>query len=354
MALPDLAAPAPGRLRVARFESAADLARWDAYVLPRTATITDLAAWRRVLAQAYGIEAHFLGCERDGALAGALALFEIRHPLFGHYLTTAPFGNDGGFHHDDDAARDALLDEAAALAARRRVRYLVIRTREPVLPGLTVQSAYQAAVLDLEGGADAVWARLPSKTRNQVRRGQKEGFTLARGPGELGAFFDVFHRHMRDLGSPAHARRFHEAIAEHLGDRAEFLVVRDGRALVAGALLFQVNGTAMNLHTVALRQYNRRCPNYLVYWEMIQRSCAAGARWFDMGRSRVGSPQMQFKANWGVREVPLHYHFLLRGLAAPPDLDPRNPSFRLATTVWQRLPVALTRLVGPRLITGLA
>ena len=152
---------------------------------------------------------------------------------------------------------------------------------------------------------------MPSKARNQVRRGEHEGFSLATGHDQLGAFFDVFQRHMRDLGSPAHGARFYESIVEHLGEHADFLVVREGNALVGGALLFQLNGTAMNLQTVALRAWNRRCPNYLLYWKIIESSCAAGSRWLDMGRSEAGSSNLAFKANWGSRELTLRYNYLL-------------------------------------------
>lgn len=350
----DPASPILERIRVAVVTTEADAGLWDAYVESRTATVTDLSAWSLVIAEAYGIRSHLLVARAGAEIVGVLGLHEIRHPVFGHYLTTAAFGNDGGFHYDRAAARDALLEEAGLLAERLRVAYLVIRSREERLPGLQADSSYVAAELDLSEGAEAVWARLPSKTRNQVRRGRKEGFTVSSGPDQIDAFFDVFHEHMRDLGSPAHSRRYYRSIQDHLGERADFLVVRDGATVVAGALLFRVNGTAMNMHTVALRKFNRRCPNYLLYWTMIERSCAHGCRRFDMGRSRADSPQLQFKSNWGTTELPLHYHFLLQTLQAPPDLDPRNPRFRLATAVWQRLPLWVTRLVGPRLIPGVA
>src|SRR3954468_16976893 len=89
-----------------------DAAAWDAYVEPRTATVTDLAAWRRVVREAYGLVGHALVATDSGSMVGSLALFEIKHPIFGHYLTTAPFGNDGGLHFSTDAARDALVEEA--------------------------------------------------------------------------------------------------------------------------------------------------------------------------------------------------------------------------------------------------
>src|SRR5262249_17995427 len=90
-------------------------ARWDAYVAPRARAVTDLAGWRRVLHDAYGLKAHFLAAVRDDRICGTLGLFEIRHPIFGHYLTTAPYGNDGGLHADHDEARDALVAHAQDL-----------------------------------------------------------------------------------------------------------------------------------------------------------------------------------------------------------------------------------------------
>ncbi len=326
---------------------------WDAYVGSRTGTVTDLAAWRRVVHDAYGLTAHFLAAVEGERWVGALGLFEVRHPIFGHYLSTAAFGTDGGLHADGETARSALVAEARALAVRLNVEYLLIRTRDAEIDGFAVDRHYRTAVVELAEGAETLWAQLPKKTRNQVRRGQKEGFTLATGPAQQGAFFDVFHQHMRDLGSPAHGRAFYDAIVRHLGDRSEFLVVRDGPELVAGALLFRTNGTAMNLHTVALRRFNTRCPNYLLYWTMLEMSAGCGCTRFDMGRSEAGSANLQFKSNWGAREEVLYYNYFLVRARAVPYIDPRNPRYRLVIALWRKMPLVLTRALGPHLIKGL-
>jgi serine/alanine adding enzyme len=159
---------------------------------------------------------------------------------------------------------------------------------------------------------------------------------------------------MRDLGSPAHSMRFYESIVEHLGEHADFFVVRDGEKPVAGALLFRINGTAMNLHTVALRGFNPRCANYLLYWRMIEASCASGCRWLDLGRSEADSSNLRFKSNWGAQELALYYNYFLVKSKAVPYLHPRNPKFRLAIACWKRTPLFVTKRVGPHLIAGLA
>lgn len=341
-------------LRIVRVADSEMARQWAAYVTPRTRSVFDLLEWTRVLADAYGIDSHLLAALSGDRVVGTLGLAEIKHPVFGHYLTTAAFDTDGGLYFDDTPARDALTAEARSLATRLGVSYLLIRTREAVLDGYQIDRRYRTAVVDLDGGPDAVWERLPSKTRNQVRRGMKEGFTVESGLAQRDAFFEVFHRHMRDLGSPAHSPTFYTAITEQLGDRADFMTVREGSTIVSGALLFWINGTAMNLHTVSLREYNRRCPNYLIYWRMIEASCARGCRTLDMGRSEADSPTLAFKLNWTPGDILLDYNYFLVKAKEIPFLNPRNPKFRLATTAWRRLPVAMTKMIGPRLISGLA
>ena len=90
--------------------------RWNEYVEPRASSVTELFAWRRVLDEVYRIPSYFLAIEDSGLIVGTLGLFEIKHPLFGHFLTTAAFSNDGGFHYENILASDLLVTEAKRLA----------------------------------------------------------------------------------------------------------------------------------------------------------------------------------------------------------------------------------------------
>lgn len=342
-------------MRIERLTDDVGGKRWDAWVAPRARTVTDLYAWSVIVRETYGVDSYLLVAVDDqDHIQGALALYEVRHRLLGHFLLTAPFANDGGLHFDTVEARDALIEECRRICTERRASHVVIRARDDV-PGLINDHRYQSAVVNLQGGASALWSRLPSTTRNQVRRGQKEGFSIQVGPDQIEPFHRVFHTHMRELGTPAHALRYYRSIAQHLGEeRARFIVVRDGSELVAGALLFVVNDTAANIHTVSLRAYNRRCPNYLLYWHMLETSCQAGCTRFDMGRSVEGSSNVRFKENWKPEIAPLSYGHYLRTLRDVPFADPRNPRYSIPIEVWKRLPLVVTRSVGPHLITGLA
>src|SRR5438046_9703572 len=83
--------------------------------------------------------------------------------------------------------------------------------------------------LELPATAGALWDQLNAKVRNQVRKGQKGGFTVHWGGAELlDEFYDVFSRNMRDLGTPAFGRRLFAAVLRQFPDQSELCVVRDG------------------------------------------------------------------------------------------------------------------------------
>ena len=335
-------------------ESPDDEDRWRSYVLPRATSVTDTLGWRAILWNAYRIEGYLFVALEDETTVGALGLYRIKHPIFGHYLTTAPFATDGGFFADTADAARTLCATARRLADELDVDYLLIRTREGPLDNFEVERRYVSAVVDL-AAPDELWdSVIPAKTRNQVRKGRKSGFTVAAGPDEMEALFHVVHRHMRDLGSPCHSRQYYDCILRELPECTDVIVVGTKTEVVAGALIFYVNETAVNIHAVALRAYNRLCPNYLLYWTMLERAYAAGCHAFDMGRSLEGGSQTDFKRNWNPRIVSLSYNYYLRKCRRIPFLDPRNKTYAAAVSTWRRLPLKLTESIGHCLIRGLA
>ena len=95
---------------------------------------------------------------------------------------------------------------------------------------------------------------------------------------------------------------------------------------------------------------NRQATNNYMYFDLMRWAHEQGRRWFDFGRSRIGSGSYEFKAHWGMEEVALPYEMLLVKRKELPHLSPANPRFKLAIALWRRLPLGLTRAIGPHLI----
>ena len=91
----------------------------------------------------------------------------------------------------------------------------------------------------------------------------------------------------------------------------------------------------------------------LLYWSVLQYAVREGYRLFDFGRSTVGAGTYRFKKQWGAEPEQLHWHYCLPPGADMPALNPQNPKFRLATKVWQHLPLGIANLLGPRIVRNL-
>ena len=84
-----------------------------------------------------------------------------------------------------------------------------------------------------------------------------------------------------------------------------------------------------------------------MYWDLMCRASARGIRVFDYGRSKKGTGSYSFKKNWGFEPEELYYEYHLVKASTVPDINPLNPKYRLFIGMWKRLPLSLSRLIGP-------
>ena len=82
------------------------------------------------------------------------------------------------------------------------------------------------------------------------------------------------------------------------------------------------------------------------------RSIERGQPVFDFGRSTPDGPTYRFKKQWGAEPSPACWQYCVRQ-GAVDEVRPEGGKFGLAIRVWQRLPVWLTRQIGPAIVRGI-
>jgi hypothetical protein len=90
----------------------------------------------------------------------------------------------------------------------------------------------------------------------------------------------------------------------------------------------------------------------LLYWSLLERAAQRCQETFDFGRSSPDSNTCRFKKQWGAVPEPAEWQYHLRAGSAA-DMRPENPRYRLLIRLWKRLPLWLTRLIGPRIVRGI-
>lgn len=326
-------------------------AEWNAFVRQApNSSHHHLYEWRGIMEREYGHECPYLAA-RDGAgaLLGVLPLVRVRSALFGHYLVSMPFVNYGGPVGSDVAVR-ALAAAAARRATRDGAGLLELRSRVEQPIDLPVSHRKITVVLDIPSdGSDALFRRLDSKVRSQVRRPAKEGVSYRFGSDQADPFFEVFARHMRDLGTPAQPRALFRALRDVFGDSVWFGCAWLGDVPIACGCGFWWRDEFEMTWASSLRAFNRTSANMGLYWAFLERAAENGVRTFNFGRCTPGGGTHRYKKQWGGRDETLWWYQLSRrsGASTP---SPEEGAFSWGPRLWRKLPVPIATALGPRIV----
>jgi FemAB-related protein (PEP-CTERM system-associated) len=325
---------------------------WDAYVSRHPeASAYHVFGWREIISKAFGHETRYLTAQSPEGIRGVLPLVLFRSRIFGRFVVSMPFLNYGGVLADSPEAAEALVAAAVDETRRAGATYLELRHTRQLFPRLQAKRHKVAMAVALQSSEDAQWQAIDRKVRNQVRKGQKSGLRIAQGGAELlGAFYAVFARNMRDLGTPVYGIGWFREILRGFPDASRLFVVYAGLQPVAGSFVLWHRSTIEVPWASALREFNPQCANVLMYWEMLRFAVERGFRTFDLGRSTPGEGTFHFKRQWGAEPRELVWEYWTADGGALPDLSPKNPKFERAIAAWRRLPVGVTRVLGPPVV----
>jgi FemAB-related protein (PEP-CTERM system-associated) len=337
-------------------ELASELPRLETYMIRAGTPLSRHPGWPLILARGLGHVPYCLEARsQSGRTQGLLCLSYMRSLIFGRFLVSLPYLNYGGIIADDESIARRLVDRAVVLADSLNVRYLELR-HEHGLEHPALGHKLNAKVnmhLTLPATAEQLWDGLSCKVRNQIRKGEKHGLEVVWGGRELlPEFYSVFSHNMRDLGTPVYSWRLFRSMFEQFPERVEFCSLRLGAVPVAAAVLLHGWGITEVPSASSLRAHNHTCANMLMYWHLLKRAVERRQDVFDFGRCSPDGNTFRFKKQWGaVPRFTEWQYYVRRGTIG--ELNPYNPRYLRYVQRWQRLPVWLTRLLGPLIVRGI-
>jgi serine/alanine adding enzyme len=335
---------------VLRVVDCEDAQTWNEFVESAPAsTFCHQYGWKRIMHDVLGHETIYRAAvDETGAVRGVLPIVRVRS-LLGHYLISLPFLNDGGPLGSDSAQR-LLVENAASEAEKSGAELLELRARF-VVPG-PLKPVYRkiSVHLTLPRSRDEFWAKtLRAKVRAQAKRPAKDGMTFRSSAGEIEAFYKVFARNMRDLGTPVLPKAFFERAVAEFGSSVVFATVysAEGDPVAAACCLVWKNEMEVTWAS-SLKEFNHQSPNMLLYAGLMQEAIDREVTVFNFGRCTVGASTHKFKRQWGGEDVPLPWPSWSRHQSAGvPSTD--RLVYQLAVKVWQHLPMPVANRVGPSL-----
>lgn len=334
------------RVRVASGE---DAAAWDRFVTAHETCVNyHRWSWKAVIEEALQWQTTYLMAEENGAIHGILPLAWNKSLLFGNLMCSLPFFSEAGIVSSSQDAAEALAAEAIRSGQSKGTQYIELRHLSTAPVSWPSKSNKVTLVCDVFPDPEQNMQHLPTKMRTNVRRALKSGFEAQFGGNELlGDFYEIFCLKMRELGTPVYSKRFFEAILRNFPKESFVCRILHNGKTVSAALLtgyketLEANWSASSPDAMSLR------PNMFLFWQLICFAGQNGYRVFDFGRSSLDSGTYQFKLQWNTRAVPLHWSYWSASGEKALELNPSNPRYRAAIWTWQRLPLALTKWIGP-------
>jgi FemAB-related protein (PEP-CTERM system-associated) len=319
---------------------------WDTFVLTHPlATHYHLSGWGEIIERVYRYPGLYFSAWDEDRLTGIVPMVLLGGLLRRKSFVSMPYLDYGGICADTPAIGHELSVAITHAMTARQVGLLDLRHRMKMPLPLNTYGDKVTMVLPLTSDAERMWKTFGGKLRNQIRKAEKERLqTQWTGLEGVADFYSVYVHNMRDLGSPPHSLAFFQCLLQTFPE-AQILLVRRDRQVIGGGLCLAFQDTMLVPWASSLREYFRLCPNNLLYWEAIRTACARGLQCFDFGRSSRGSGTYNFKKQWGALEEPLYWQANVGG----GDLinEESHAVLSLAVEAWKRLPVSVSRVIGP-------
>jgi len=347
--------PAPSvssaALVVRAFENQ-DAERWDRFVLEHPGgTFFHQMAWKRVVEKTFEHQAQYVYGERDGRIVAIAPVFMVSNWMVGRCLVSSPLASYGGICAEDLEAGNALLAFLKRRAQEQQVDYLELRNPAGgTLPEFVPNPRYSSFSMTLSKDLEAVLKGLPKDIRYMIRKAEKADLHVRRGPELLDEFYRLFAINMRRLGTPVFPRSLFVNLLQEFGKQIDVLVVYAGSEPVASAVSFLFRDTMHPYYIGGLPVARDLAANNFLWWELMKFAAQSGMNTFDFGRSKKGTGAYAFKKKWNPKITDLDYQVFLVKRKTAPNFSPANPKFEVATKAWSRLPLWLTKKLGPRVV----
>jgi FemAB-related protein (PEP-CTERM system-associated) len=325
---------------------------WDAFVLAHPeGTFFHQIGWKKIIEKTYGYRPQYFYAQRDGQITGIAPAFLVANWITGRSLISLPFAVYGGVCASDAESKEALLTRLEEVAASERVDYLELRSRNGgPLEHYHPIDRYATFTMPLTSDAAALYGAFPKDIRYMIRKGEKAGLTVRRGFAELDAFYSLMTLNLRRLGTPAFPRTLFANLIEEYPGQIELMLVYSNDKPLAGGMMFLFRAGVQPYYVGADEEAKAVGANNFLWWQMIKFAAESGFTEFDFGRSKKSSGNYDFKKKWKPTIESLDYKIRLVRRNTVPNFSPTNSKFKLIGEVWKKMPLSVTRILGPRIV----
>ncbi|MFO6424962.1 FemAB family XrtA/PEP-CTERM system-associated protein [Motilimonas sp. KMU-193] len=327
--------------------------QWDEFVLSHPeGEFFHLSGWQQIFEQVYHHPCWFYYVEEQGRILGILPLTQIKSWLFGNKLISLPFSVCAGVLSIDPDATQLLLWQAKSLGESLNVDCIELRHRRETLPDWLTKPSHENFACELAASPEQILAGIKKKQRAVVRQSLANGLNYQIET-NIEPFYSIYSESVRNLGTPVFAKAYFEALLQTFPEYIDILTVSSQGKPVSSVMSFYFKHQVMPFYGGGTPLARDLKSNDYMYYQLMCHGAQQGMVKFDFGRSKLGSGAHAYKKHWGMAAQPLFYEsYLVKGQELP-NISPNNPKYQLFIKAWKKLPLPISRALGPVLAKDL-
>ena len=278
--------------------------------------------FKAFIEEAFNCKYNFITGVKHGKVKVMLPICLVKSKMFGDKVISSSYIEYGGFAGDISLAKDLIKGLQDKFGS---VDYLEIRGNihgDKGLEFLQKESLYKRFVLSLDS-LDNVWKGIQKSKRKAVKKSLKYVDVRSVEESDLDKFYNLYLRNMREFGSPPYSKKYFISFYKHLVSKGfgKIYGAYIGDKLVSALLGFTYRDRVHILIAVSDSEYQGYRANDAVHWEFIKWAVENKYKYFDFCSVRD--------------EVPV--------------VDPNSKKFKIMTSVWKKLPLKVTEVMGMKL-----
>jgi FemAB-related protein (PEP-CTERM system-associated) len=325
-------------------------AAWDGYVRAHpSASPFHLIAWQRTIVESFGYEPKYLVALQGDTIRGVLPLFLVQNLLIGKALISTPFAVYGGVLADGPEILALFRDAVTELGKKLEVGYVELRNIQTEQRlGFSPISAYVTFGQTIGPDEEAILETIPRKTRAAVRKSLKAGLISRTSTSMTRKFLELYSINLRKLGTPCFPYKYFYSLMKNFAGSIDVREVMSEGNVAAAVVTFYFRDQVLPYYGASDPAFNALAPNNYMYFDLMRTKGKEGYGFYDFGRSKkYGSGSHDFKSHWGMVERELPYEILLVKRKNLPNYAPTNKAFEWPLKIWRKLPLPVTRWIGP-------
>lgn len=261
----------------------------------------------------------------EGHVVGALPFF-IKHSSKGSVANSLPFyGSHGGvvLNTADENVFSLILNFYKNYLQQQRCAASTLIT-SPFDPLNDAYKKYlrvepsdsrigQVTTLPNDSNYDSIMSCIPSKTRNMVRKSERQGLVITKDKwhGYLDFLVETHQENMAEIGGLAKPEFFFQLIDDIFVYGKDYIIYTakiDGKA-VASLLLFYYGTTVEYFTPVIKAEYRSFQPLTLLIFNAMREAAGNGYSFWNWGGTWATQEGVyRFKKSWGAVDIPYSYY----------------------------------------------